>query len=84
MILSPALVLGVIISSLYGLVFYLVYGRGWRGLALYWVVAMLGFALGQWGSNLLGLTLVRVGAVNLFEATLASWLSLLVVHALWR
>ncbi len=81
--ISPAIVLAFIIASLYGLVFYLVFGRGWLRLGLYWLVGVVGFAVGQWLGSLVGLALLNIGSVNLVEGTLLSWVSLFAVRA-WR
>ncbi len=81
--ISPAIVLAFIIASLYGLVFYLIFGRGWLRLGLYWLVGVVGFAVGQWLGSLVGLALLNIGSVNLVEGTLLSWVSLFAVRA-WR
>ncbi|MBI4785765.1 MAG: hypothetical protein HY782_01800 [Chloroflexi bacterium] len=80
---SPSLVLAFVIGSLYGLVFYLVFGRGWARIPLYWVTGLAGFALGQWLGSSIGLSLFNIGPVNLVEGTLVSWASLFAVRA-WR
>ena len=80
---SPAVVLAFIVASLYGLVFYLLFGRGWLGLGLYWLVGVAGFAVGQWLGTLAGIALFNIGPVNLVEGTLVSWASLFAVRA-WR
>lgn len=81
--LSPSLVLALDLASLYGLVFYLVFGHGWARLFLYWLAAAAGFAVGQWLGSVVGLTLFNIGSVNVLEATLVSWASLFAVRA-WR
>ncbi len=82
-ILSPVLVLAFVISSLYGLVFYLVFGKGWSRLALYWAVGIAGFGMGQWLGGLVGVTVLNIGPVNLLEGTVVSWASLFAFRA-WR
>ncbi len=79
--LSPALVLALLVSSLYGLLFYVVFGRGWSRLPLYWAVGVFGFAVGQWAGSLIGLALFNIGSVNLLEGSVISWASLLAVRA---
>jgi hypothetical protein len=81
--LSPSLVLTFVLASLYGLVFYLLFGRGWARVFLYWLAAVAGFAAGQWLGGVVGLTLFNIGSVNVLEATLVSWASLFAVRA-WR
>jgi hypothetical protein len=81
--LSPAPVLALAIASLYGLIFYIVFGRGWTRLLLYWFVGVVGFALGQWVGGAIGLSLFTIGSVNLLEGTVLSLVSLFVVRA-WQ
>lgn len=79
----PSLVLSLIISSLYGVVFYLIFGQGWAQLVLYWITGTVGFAAGELIAQGIGLALFNIGDVNLVEGTLVSWLSLIVLRA-WR
>jgi hypothetical protein len=81
--LSPALVLAFTIASFYGLLFYLAFGKGWAGLALYWLAGVAGFAIGQWLGNVIGIVFLNIGSVNLVEGTLVSWVGLFAVRA-WR
>ena len=81
--LSPAVVVAFVIASLYGWVFFLLFGKGWLRLGLYWLVGVIGFAVGQWLGNLVGLALFNIGPVNLAEGTVVSWVSLFAIHA-WR
>ncbi len=83
-LISPALVFGFIISSLYGVAFYLLFGHGWLRLLAYWVIGIAGFVVGQWVGSLIGLSALNVGAVNLIEATVISWISLFGARALRR
>jgi hypothetical protein len=71
--IAPSLILGFVIASLYGLVFYLFFGQGWLRFILYWVVAITGFIIGHLLANLLGLSLFNIGELNFVEGTLVSW-----------
>jgi hypothetical protein len=64
-------------------VFFLLFGKGWLRLGLYWLVGVVGFAVGQWLGSLVGLALFNIGSVNLVEGTVVSWVSLFAIHA-WR
>jgi hypothetical protein len=57
MAISPSLVFSLLLASLYGAVFHFVWGKRWRDLALYWVVAVAGFAIGQVLSGFLGFSI---------------------------
>jgi hypothetical protein len=83
MVLQPSLVLAFLLATIYGLAFYIVFGRGWLRLGLFWLIGVLGFFLGQGLANLVGLALFNIGEVNLVEGTIVSWLSLVAVNA-WR
>ena len=80
----PALLFAFLLASLYGVVFYFFFGRGWLGLAVYWLVALVGFGLGQLVTMLLGISLLPIGSVNIIEASLVSALALLLTRAVWR
>lgn len=81
--ISPSLILGFALSTLYGLVFFLVFGHGWLRFIVYWVTGIVGFFLGQWIANLVGLSIFNIGDVNLVEGTVVSWISLFALRA-WR
>jgi uncharacterized membrane protein YeaQ/YmgE (transglycosylase-associated protein family) len=80
----PTLLLGLILSTLYGALFHL-----WRGghagrLLLYLLLAWIGFWLGQLSANFLNISFDTLGQLHLLFATLGSliflaigyWLSL--------
>jgi hypothetical protein len=76
--------LSFLLASLYGLVFFLFSRRDWLGLVVYWLVALVGFALGQSASSVLGTSVLPIGQVNVVEGSLASVLALLILRVLWR
>jgi hypothetical protein len=77
----PSIILGLVLSSLYGLVFYLLMGHGWLRLLVYWVVGVGGFFLGQFVASVVGLSIFNIGDANIIEGTVASILSLIAVYA---
>jgi len=81
--MSPALIFGFVLATLYGLVFYVLFGHGWLRLVFYWLVSVVGFFLGQWVAGLLGLAIFNIGELRVVEGTLVSWLSLVAVQT-WR
>jgi hypothetical protein len=81
--MSPAIVLGFILATFYGLVFYLISGHGWLRLFFYWLVSVVGFFLGQWVAGWLGLAIFNIGELRVIEGTVVSWLSLWTVRV-WR
>lgn len=80
----PSLVLSLVVASLIGLGFYLIFGHGWLRLVVYWLVAVAGFLLGQILTMFLGVSLLPIGSVNLLEAAAASLIALFLVRALWK
>ncbi len=79
-----SLVLGLIIASLCGLVFYLVFGHGRLRLIGYWLVALVSFGVGHWVAGLLGLGIANIGELRIVEGTLVSVVSLFAARAYWR
>lgn len=75
---------GFILATLYGLIFYLLFGRGWGRLILYPVVSSAGFFLGHWLAGVLGLAIFNIGELRVVEATLVSWLGLVTLRVGWR
>lgn len=80
----PSIVLAFVIASIIGLGFFLVFGRGWLRLAVYWVVAVAGFFIGQIIATLFQFSLVPIGAVNLLEGAVTCLIALFLTRALWK
>ncbi len=80
----PALLLSFLLASVYGIAFFLFSGRRWIELALYWVTAVIGFAVGQLVSRLVGLNLLPIGEVSVVEATVTSLIALVLFRMLWQ
>jgi hypothetical protein len=80
----PALLFSLLLASVYGLAFYILFGRGWLMLGLYWVVAVAGFFVGQLVSRIIGLTLIPIGSVNVVEASVLSIIALLAARTLYK
>jgi hypothetical protein len=81
--MSPTIVLGFVLATLYGLVFYVLFDRGWLKLVFYWIVGVVGFFLGQWLADLVGLHMFTIGETNIIEGTVTSLLSLVAARS-WR
>ena len=84
----PALIIGILISTLYGAVFHLWRGGGMGRLILYLILAWAGFWIGQLLGDYFGWTFGSLGPLHLGAATLISgvflgigyWLSLVQVQ----
>jgi hypothetical protein len=80
----PALLFSFLLASIYGLAFYLLFGRGWLALGVYWFAALAGFAVGEFVSQTVGFSLIPIGSVNVIEASVMSFLVLFLTRTLWK
>lgn len=80
----PSIALSFVIASLIGLAFYLLFGRGWLRLFVYWLVAVVGFFIGQIITTLLSFSLFPIGSTNLIESTVTCLIALFVMRAIWK
>lgn len=71
-------IFGLVIATLCASVFHLLRGGKLRHLVLYLVVAWISFFIGQIFSESIDWRLMRVGAINLFPALLATLLGLII------
>ncbi len=73
----PALAVILVISVIYGAIFHLIRGKGWRDLGMFILFALIGFTFGQLIGALLQLDVLKLGQVHLVEGTIFAWLSML-------
>jgi hypothetical protein len=73
---TPTLLLGFALATIYGAGFHLWQGGGARRLALYLLSGWLGFTLGHFLGEALGLRLFSIGMLNWLTATLGSLVAL--------
>jgi len=84
----PTLILGLILSTLYGALFHLWRGGNAGRLLLYIILAWIGFWVGQFIGNILNLSFDTLGQLHIVASTLCSlilifigyWLSLVQVE----
>ncbi len=81
-LISPGWVLGALLSSIYATLFHIWKGESLSDLPRFLLAAWIGFALGQWGGQLSGLSLIQVGSLNLVSASLGAWLALFIARRL--
>ena len=78
--MSPYILLSVLIGGIYGTLFHVWQGKNLKDSLFYLVAAMLGFWFGQMGADFYGLTSFMIGPLHLLEASLGSWLVLLIAR----
>lgn len=78
--IPPALVLSVVIASLYAALYNLWRNGSPRDLLFCLVAAWAGFALGQAGGWLIGLSWGMIGSIYMIEGTLFAWLLLFLMN----
>lgn len=75
---AAAMILGFLLSTAYGAGFHVLLGGPARRIMLYLGAAWLGFAIGHFAGDILGISLLKLGALHLFSASLGAWLALLI------
>ncbi len=82
-IAAAGLVLAFLLATGYAAAFHLLVGGSASQLLLYLLASWIGFIAGHLLGDWLGLTLFRLGAVQLLSASLLAWLFLLGSRWLW-
>lgn len=73
----PAIIFGICLSTLYGVLFHLWRGGGLIRLLLYIVLSWVGFWIGHSIANQYQLNFIQIGPLNIGLATLSSWVCLM-------
>lgn len=76
----PALLLGIVLSTLYGAAFHLWRGGGVGRMLLYLILGWAGFWAGHIMAEMQGWTIGRFGPLNLVPATFVSLAVLVIGH----
>ncbi len=80
--LSPALLLGALLSVGYASLYHLWGGRNLRDLVVALLTAGVGFYAGQLIGALTAAGILQIGQLHVFEATICAWLALFMMHLL--
>lgn len=77
---EPTFVFAFVSATLIGALFHLVVGGNARRLALFLLIAWLGFALGQMLALTFDVALFTIGSVRLLSASVVAFFMLLLAH----
>jgi uncharacterized membrane protein YeaQ/YmgE (transglycosylase-associated protein family) len=81
-LLSPALVLGAVLSTAYAALFHLWQRGDLQALRRYLLAAWLGFAAGQLLSEMAGIHWLRVGHLSVLSGTIGAAVALMIAKRL--
>jgi hypothetical protein len=76
----PAILLGLVLSSLYGALYHLVRGGTGRRLLAYLIAGWVGFWVGHLAGDIFGITFFSVGPIRLGMATILSLVALFLTN----
>ena len=79
-LLNPSLLLAILLAIGYASLFHLWTGRTLRDLVVYLIAAGVGMVVGQWICAQLAINVLQIGQLHTLEATVAAFLSLLIVR----
>lgn len=82
MLQVPALILSLVLASIYAVVFYLLQGRRLRDLLFFWLAAVVGFASGELVGQMWGFIPWTIGQVHIIEGTVVAVLFLIFARLL--
>ena len=80
MLQAPALILSLVLATVYAAAFHLWQGHSLRDLLFYWLAAVVGFASGQLAGYLSDFVPWTIGQVHIIEATLVAFLFLFIAR----
>lgn len=82
--LSPALVLGLLLSVGYASLLHVLGGRSLRELVIFCMAAALGFTVGQFFGAAWGHDPLQIGQVHVLAASTGAWILLIGAYYLTR
>lgn len=75
---ASGLVLGFLLSSIYGAAFHLIFGGSLKRILVYLMAAWAGFFIGQFIGDFLNFEFLKLGKIHLVSASIGAWVMLLV------
>lgn len=80
---ASGVVLGLLLASVYGAAFHLIFGGPVKRIALYLFAAWLGFFIGQFVGDFLNIEFLKIGKIHLVSASVGAWIMLFVASWLF-
>jgi hypothetical protein len=80
MLQAPALLLSLVLATIYATVFYVWQGRRLRDLLFFWLASSIGFASGHLVGTIWDFVPWTIGQVHIIEATIIALLFLLIAR----
>jgi hypothetical protein len=74
--MASGIILGFLLATAYGTGFHLLLGGPARRIILYVLSAWVGFAIGHIVGDIFQIDLLKLGALQLFSASLGAWIAL--------
>ena len=74
--LAAALILGFLVATVYGAGFHLLVGGKLRTVPFYLLAAYVGFVIGHFFGDFMGLVWLRLGVLQLFTGSIGAWIAL--------
>lgn len=83
-VVASGMILAFLLATAYGAGFHLILGGPVRHVLVYVIAAWVGFIAGHFLGDFLNIDILDLGAINLFSASIGSWLTLLIAWFLVR
>ena len=81
---ASGIVLGFLLATIYGAAFHLFVGGPPRRIIIYVIASWVGFTIGHIVGDLLGIDLLKLGAVHLLSASVGAWIAIILSWFLER
>jgi hypothetical protein len=77
---ASGFVLGILLASIYGAAFHLIFGGTIKRVILYLAAAWLGFFIGQFLGDFMNFEFLKLGKIHLVSASVGAWIMLLLAY----
>lgn len=74
---AAGLVFGILLASVYGALFHVIFGGPLKMVIIYVIAAWIGFLIGQFVGDLINFEFLKLGKIHLVSASIGAWLALL-------